>query len=343
MSLFKSYSHSTAKSKRLKKLLLSLIFVCLVGIIWVGVQVFPLNSGTSVKVSIPSGSSGTQAINLLFQSKVISSPLLFKAFAEADGVDFTAGTFVFKKHDSYLNVINVLRRPPTWQKLVIPDGWTLSQIAQAVGKLKGHSAAKFLAAANSGKIRSPYEPAGINNLQGLLYPDTYFIDPQESNKKILLTMVNKFIQQANKVGLSHSQKMVGVSPYQAVIIASIIEKEALRLQDGPKVARVIYNRLHKNMPLQIDATVHFATGNYKPLTYQDLTVSSAYNTYIHKGLPPGPISTPSLAAIEDALSPASGPWLYYVVVGKNGKEAFSVHYNQQLANSALAQKAGAGA
>ncbi len=310
---------------------------------WIGIQIFPLEPGTPVKVTIPSGASGTQAINLLFKKQVISAPLLFKAFVELDEVNFTAGTFVFRKHDSYLNVINTLKRPPTWQKLVIPDGWTLSQIAQAVAKLRGHSATRFLAVANSGKIRSPYEPVGVNNLQGLLYPDTYFIYPKESNKKILLTMVDRFVQQANKVGLANSQKVVGVSPYQAIIVASIVEKEALRLQDGPKVARVIYNRLHKNMLLQIDATVHFAIGNSKPLTYKDLTVNSPYNTYIHKGLPPGPISMPSLRAIKDALSPAPGPWLYYVVVNKNGKEAFSVHYNQQLANSTLAQKAGIGA
>src|SRR5439155_12337626 len=112
--------------------------------------------------------------------------------------------------------------------------------------------------------------------------------------------------------------------YEVVVVASMIEREAKFEEDRGKIATVMYNRLAKGMPLQIDATVEYALGTYKTrLTFDDLKVQSPYNTYLHKGLPPTPIASPGLASIEAALSPAKGSWLYYVVCDSQGHHAFT--------------------
>jgi UPF0755 protein len=115
-----------------------------------------------------------------------------------------------------------------------------------------------------------------------------------------------------------------LSPYQILTIASMVEREAKVPEDRPKIARVIYNRLAKGQPLQIDATVQYALGDGKPrLSTEDLQVDSPYNTYLHTGLPPTPIASPGEASIEAAIRPADGPWLFYVLIDGDGHHAFT--------------------
>jgi UPF0755 protein len=232
-------------------------------------------------------------------------------------------------------------RGPTSYAVVVSPGLTLAQIAQRVGVVPGHSAGHFLAVARSGEVRSPYQPQTVNSLEGLLFPATYSVTPDESDRKILAEMVRRFDRAAGQIGLDRAPSLVHVSPYQAVTVASMIEREAGLPGDRGKVATVVYNRLAKGMRLQIDATVIYALGRpVTALSLKDLQVNSPYNTYLVKGLPPTPIASPSVASLEAALHPTAGPWLYYVVVSKNGAEAFSVTYAQQLKNIALAKQRG---
>ena len=162
--------------------------------------------------------------------------------------------------------------------------------------------------------------------QSVCSPATYTVTPGETAVQLLRQMVAKEAEVAQSIDLPAAAAKVNLTPEQVLTVASIIEYEASRDQDYPKVARAIYNRLQAGMPIQSDATVSYANG----VTGQIWTTQamrdndSAYNTYQHKGLPPGPIGNPGLKTIEAALNPATGPWLYWVVVNlKTGETVFS--------------------
>jgi len=156
-------------------------------------------------------------------------------------------------------------------------------------------------------------------------------------------MVDRFDAQAARIGLAAGAQALGVTPYQVITNASIVEKEGVLAKNLGPVARVVYNRLAKDMPLQMDSTVLYALGrDGGPVTSADLRTVSPYNTYLTKGLPPTPTCFPSEASLQAALHPPAGSWLYFVVVAQDGTEAFSDTYAGQLANEALASQRGLG-
>jgi UPF0755 protein len=211
-------------------------------------------------------------------------------------------------------------------KVTIPEGSTLTQIADKIGRIRGLSAERFLAVASSGSVRSKFEPPGSNNLEGLVFPDTYFVAPGDDETKILTRMVGAFDDLATQLGAPDAQARVGVSPYDSIIVASLIEREAKVDEDRPMIARVVYNRLQRRMTLGIDATVEYALGQHKQrLTNQDLNINSPYNTRKFPGLPPTPIAAPGRKALEAALAPSPGPWLYYVLADASGRHAFATN------------------
>ena len=320
----------------------ALTLVALVGL-WLEHQINPsAHPGTAVDVTIPRGASSSEIAAVLVKDHVISSSFWFRVYLRLHGSGaFDAGVYQVREHDSYASVVKALHGPQVSHDLVIPEGFTVSQIADRVGALPGHSASAFLALAEGGTVRSPYEPAASNNLEGLLFPDTYTVTPGETDSAILNQMISRFDQEANQEGLNSAATSVGISPYQAVIVASMIEREAKISSDRPLVAEVVYNRLAKGMRLQIDATVLYALGpGHSSLTSSDLAVKSPYNTYLVTGLPPGPIANPGRAAIQAALHPVQGNYLYYVVVQADGQEAFSATLSGQEANIALARQRG---
>lgn len=320
------------------------VVVTVVGLaaVWAERQISPPGPhGPAVPVDIPPGSSTDRIADLLAARHVISQPLLFRIYVKVHGGGpFQAGYYSLPEHDSYGDVIAAMERGPLAARLTIPEGFTLAQIATRVGTLRGHTRAHFLAAAQSGAVHSPYQPAGSTDLEGLLFPDTYQVQPGESDTQILQAMVDRFDQVAQEIGLSSAPTTTGVTPYQAVIVASMIEREAKVPGDRPLVAEVVYNRLAKGMRLQVDATVLYALGGGTTLSAADLQVKSPYNTYLVTGLPPGPIAGPGKAALEAALQPAKGPYLYYVVVAADGQEAFSATLAGQEANISLARSRG---
>jgi len=319
-----------------------LSLVALAGL-WVESQINPsAHPGRVVDVTIPEGSSTDSIAGRLVADRVISSSFWFRVYLRLHGGShFDAGVYALREHDSYPAVVKALSGPEVSRALVVPEGFTVSQIAARVGALPGHSTAHFLAVADGGTVRSPLEPVGSTDLEGLLFPDTYTVTPGETDAAILGQMIARFDQVASRIGLAQAPTSVGVSPYQAVIIASLIEREAKQTGDRPRVGEVIYNRLAKGMRLQIDATVLYALGpGHTGLSAADLRVSSPYNTYLVTGLPPGPIADPGQAALEAALHPSTGDYLYYVVVQADGTEAFSATLAGQEANIALARGRG---
>jgi UPF0755 protein len=234
-------------------------------------------------------------------------------------------------------VVGILKKGPSlkFSRLTIPEGFTLKEIADKVGQLPGHSSAAFLQLAQSGAVHSSVQPVGSTNLEGLLFPDTYFIDPRDDDTAILKRMVGQFDKKA---------AAAGVATYQQVIVASLVESEGKVAADRPKIAQVIYNRLAQGIKLQIDATVIYARGGVHrengQVLFSDLEVNSPYNTYKVSGLPPTPIAAAGSAALRAAVAPAPGPWLYYVKFQTDGTHAFATTLAEQNRNVADARRRG---
>jgi UPF0755 protein len=283
--------------------------------------------GAPVPVTLPDQLGHAALASTLAKDGAITDASLFRRYLDyRDYPPVQGGRYTMHHHEGYRAALSDLGKGPlvVQNRLTIPEGYDLQQIAAAVGRLPGLSAQKFLQVAQSGAVRSPFEPAGSNNLEGLLFPDTYFVDETETEQDVLQTMVNQFDQEATDLNLVGSRTATGLTPYQTVIVASLIEEEAKLEQDRPKIARVILNRLAAGMKLQIDATVEYAEGVHKTkLLDSDLKTQSPYNTYLVSGLPPGPIASPGKASLEAALDPAAGTWLYYVLINPDGEHGFA--------------------
>jgi uncharacterized YceG family protein len=217
--------------------------------------------------------------------------------------------------------------PPVVIKTVtvtIPEGYSRAQAAQLAGEdgLRGDY--------EKASVRSPYlNPAkyggaGAKDLEGFLFPDTFELRRHAAVSDLVQLQLEDFKQRIKGVDMAYARSK-NLTTYDVLTIASMIEREAGLAGQRKLVAAVIYNRLHEGMPLGIDATTRFATGNYtQPLTESELAVDSPYNTRTHAGLPPGPIDSPGLASIEAAAHPAKADYLFYVVEpGACDKLAFS--------------------
>jgi UPF0755 protein len=317
------------------------------GAFWVKGQVSPSGGpGAAVAVDVPKGTSTSGIADLLEARHVVSSARVFKLYLKfKGGGPFEAGLYRLHEHSPMGDVVATMENGPALpaaENVTIPEGLVLEQVAQRIGKVHHLDAARFLAAAKSGDVRSKYQPPGQLSLEGLLFPDTYRIEDKEDETQVLSRMVGTFDDVAQSLGYDQAQQKVGYSPYQVIIVAALVESEAKDDADRAKIARVIYNRLDKKMPLGIDATFYFAlpldrrgTG----LRQSDLDRPGPYNTRLNTGLVPTPIALPGKASLEAALNPEPGDWLYYVL--KDARtHAFSSDYNQFLRDKRAAQQKG---
>lgn len=310
-------------------LALLVVVVAASAVFWFQRQVDPPGPpGEEVAITVARGMSTSDIADLLEREGIIASATAFRAYVRLNGAGtIEAGDYTVRRNDSLSNVLSVLEGGAAAEdpgvRLTVPEGLTLAQTAERVGQVPGRSAATFLDLAAGGSIRSAFQPETAD-LEGLVFPDTYFVLPADDETRILTRMVGSFDQVARELDIEARSALLGITPYEAVIVASMIEREARVAQDRAKVARVIYNRLERGMRLQIDATVQFALGEQKDiLLFKDLEIDSPYNTYRVDGLPPGPIAAPGRAALEAALSPAAGPWIYYVLAEADGTHAFT--------------------
>ncbi len=313
------------------------------GVYWVSTQASPSGSpGRQVIVTVHTGTGVNQLASTLASKGVIGSALAYKVWGlvhSEPGVQ--PGTYAFRTNSSFAAVNSVIGTGPNVFPLEIPAGFTVSEVAARVGQLPDHQAAAFLRLATGGTVRSPWQPAGSNNLDGLLGTGEYLVVPGESDTQLLTSMIDRFDALAKELDLNGGAAKLDLTPYQVITIASIVQKEGFITKNMGRVARVILNRLANEMPLQMDSTVLYAEGrDGGPVTSKDLRIQSPYNSYLNKGLTPTPICFPSRTALEAALHPPPGSWLFFVVVESDGTEAFADTFAQQQANEALAQQRG---
>ncbi len=344
-----------AKSTNISKRRISKIFVYVFGVL-VFLGVVGLTGGYLTYANETSGSAGGHTLTIevykgdsfsglgtrLQKLKVIKSVLFFDIYIRLhQKFVLLPGLYTMNVNDGDQRVVDVLKAGPNEFRLTVIPGMTLNQIATQVGHIPGHTSAGFLKACSTQTFISPFLVSGSHNLEGLLSPDTYFVLPDESNHQVIQEMINQTATVATRAGLKLNGSTNSLTPYQELIVASLVQREALIPSDYAKVARVIYNRLAIPMNLQFDSTVLYGLGltGGSP-TLQDLAHMTPYNTYLVSGLPPTPISAPSYAAILAAVNPAPGPWIYFVTTSANGSETFSVTYQQQLANEAIAAQKG---
>ena len=300
--------------------------------------------GREVTLQIPNGTTTSGIAKLLESNDVVPNASAFKAWVrlKSDG-NFQAGEYTFHVNSSAGQALAVLNSGPdeSVDRITIPEGYRMRQIAELVGRLPGMSTEKFIEVADSGAIRSTFQPSGSKSLEGFLFPDTYLISSSDDETTIIRRMVNQFDSVARNTGLDRAPQRVQHSPYDTLIIASMIEAEAKVDRDRGKISQVIENRLAQDMVLQIDATVLYAIDYRKQvLSNADLKVASPYNTYLNKGLPIGPISNPGRESIAAALQPEVGAWLFYVVNDASGSHAFATTGEEHARNVEAARKKG---
>lgn len=282
----------------------------------------------SVVFQVKQGETATQMGSGLAKLDVVKSAAAFTDAARTDprSTSIQVGYYRMKKKMSAKDALAVLVNPGNLiQSLVtIPEGARIRDIVADVTKHTRITKAQLTAV-----LRSPSQlglPAAAHgNPEGYLFPATYSVEPGESARTLLRQMVAKGKQVTTQLDVAQGAARLGLTTEQVLTVASILEYEANREQDYPKVARVIYNRLHRGMPLQLDSTVSYISGRSGDVwtTNAERANNSAYNTYKHTGLPPGPIGSPGEATIKAALHPASGSWLYFVPDFKNGTTHFS--------------------
>ncbi|SDT46439.1 endolytic transglycosylase MltG [Microlunatus soli] len=279
-----------------------------------------------ITVRVPDGATLTSIGVQLEKADVIKSTKAFsKAIGEFDGQPTVqAGNYKLRTQLPAATALDRLTTPEKYRirkQVQVLEGMRLSQQIATLAKQTKIPTKNYRAAL--AKPQSLGLPSYAKNKpEGFLFPDTYELTDTSSATAVLKQMTARYGQVADDINIEGRAKAMNKSPYEVVIVASIIEAEVNRDADRPKVARVLYNRLGKGMKLQLDSTVLYAVHKSGKLTTTDADRAnkSAYNTYVHAGLPPGPIAAPGKRALQAAANPTAGGWYYWVAVNPDTGE-----------------------
>jgi UPF0755 protein len=293
-----------------------------------------------VTFTVPPGATGEEVVNGLHADGVIPcggfvGNLLLRGTGKADRI--RAGSFELTTGMTLDAAMTVLTTPPPkvpTVELLIPEGFRLTQIAERVQDALDISASRFLKELESGRyVLPPYLPKGTSTPEGFLFPKTYeFVRAEVSPRVVARELLAQFGEEAERLPFDRAKEL-GVTPYEVVIIASMIEEEARVDRDRRLIAGVIYNRLRLHMALGIDATLLYDDPTPDgQLSTADLAHDSPYNTRLHAGLPPTPIASPGAAALRAALDPQETPFLFYVLCGADGHHRFARTNQEHLRN-----------
>lgn len=292
----------------------------------------------TVVVEIQEGDTSSVIGRTLEAAGVVKSTEAFVSAATADSRSRTiqVGFYQLRKEMKATEALALLIDPANLvqARVVIPEGYRKKDVVKAIVAETDITRAQVEAAlAKTKDLGLPAEANG--EVEGYLFPATYTVVPGQTASQLLRQMIAKTKQVEQDLDIATRAKALGFTPKEILTIASIIEYEASRDEDYPKIARAIYNRIDVGMPLQSDATVAYAnklTGTVWT-TIEERNNQSPYNTYVHTGLPPGPIGSPGEKTIEAALNPAEGSWLYWLVVNlRTGETRFNESYSGHLAD-----------
>jgi uncharacterized YceG family protein len=332
----------------MRRALAVFVLVLAAAVIWFCVELFQPFHGPGhgrVPVTIPPHSGARRIGDLLARKGVVASGFFFylRVTLDGDRGKLRAGTYRLKRDMSYGQALKVLTTPPPRAKVTevtIVPGETRRQL-DALLHAQGVRGSYLAATRYSPLLRlSAYgAPRSSRSLEGFLFPNTYQLRVPISIQALVADQLTEFKREFARVSLRYARSR-RLTPYDVLIIASIVEKEAASRHDRPLVASVIYNRLKEHIPLGMDSTTRYEFNDYnKPLTNSQLASRSPYNTRLHQGLPPTPISNPGLSAIEAAADPARTHYLYFVVRPGTCSSVFTSNYKQFLADSARYQRA----
>jgi UPF0755 protein len=308
---------------------------------WINQQVrVPLSARSQpVTVHIDEGESPDQLAQDLQSKRLIRNKDVFVYYLRYTGARsrLQAGDFVLDRNMNMAQITDELQNgKPSQAALQFPEGYTLQLMSQEAAKAGLGSAADYVAAASDQSWRYAFladKPAG-RDLEGFLFPDTYRLDRSATARDLVKRQLDRFDQVLTpdlraQAGQATPTRRA-VSTYDLVILASMVEREANRDKDRALVCSVYYNRLAKAMPLQVDATVLYGLGKWhEHVGATETRVDTPYNTYLHSGLPPGPIANPGLATMKACLNPQKTDYLYYFT-DRNGDMHYSADSNDIL-------------
>lgn len=328
--------------KKLVSILLILIIIAGGVYLYLPSYLSVSSNDETVEITVPKGASLNYVAELLFEEGIIKNKLWFKYKSKASGVDrsIKPGTYVFHPNITFEEMFDLLQTGTVDAPVIvtIPEGFTLYQIANRVETAGLATSEEFVEA-----TEAYFEEKGYDfdtsqlffEMEGYLYPDTYYFSEKQTVLEIVSTLARTMENVFTEEYMKKAEEM-DLSLHEVLTIASLIEREAYNDKERAAIAGVIYNRLQKNMLLQIDATVIYGIGKGQEhitrVLYAHLEDPSPFNTYKAQGLPPGPIAAPSKASITAALYPEDHDYLYYVL-GEDG-HVFSKTYNEHLNNVA---------
>jgi UPF0755 protein len=284
--------------------------------------------GASVRITIPAGASFHAVTDTLVARGLLTSRLWFRLLARARGADRSvkAGIYDLPAGAGSWQLLSALETGRVaMARFTAPEGLTLLDLADLVRDRLEIPADQFLAAARDSALRAELR-VKAPTLEGYLLPETYNLPLPVTAEALVRAMVAEFERQWLPAW-DRRLDSLGMTRNQLLALAAIVEGEARHDEERPVIAGVYSNRLRRGMPLQADPTVQYAvelaTGERKQrLLFKDLEIQSPYNTYLHSGLPPGPVNSPGIRSIGAALYPAAVPWLYFVA-GGDGYHVFS--------------------
>ena len=309
---------------------------------WVSDQMTPVGlPGADVEFVIVEGWTTNDVVAALGDVGVIDNPAMFRQWLRCPkairwlidcdpGIDysFQAGDYVLREHLSFPVAVSVLDLGPLPEEVIrvtVPEGLTIEQmIARLLRDMPLFEEEELRAALISDRLAWEHYPTDLpfRLLEGLLFPDTYQLDEATVGDELglLLRMHRQFLKVVADLDLVERAASLGLTPYEAVVVASLIEEEALLDVDRVRISRVIQNRLAAGWRLGIDASTRYAVGKTagEPLDEVDLDTVSLWNTRVIVGLPPTPIAAPGRASLEAAVAPEPGAWLYYVRTDEGG-------------------------
>jgi UPF0755 protein len=299
-------------------------------------------SGTGrVLVHVEPGDAASDIAAKLKTQGVVASSEAFTDAARDDpaSTGIQVGFYELRRRMSASSALAVLVEPSNRMRSVVtvPEGLRVDQIVDLLVKKTKFSQRQYeRVLASPGRIGLPSYARG--NAEGYLFPATYELAPDATPRSILSAMVTRYKSAVADLDIEARAKALGYSPHDLMTVASIVQAEGRLRADLPKIARVLYNRLEQDKPLQLDTTIVyiFRTRGKLFTSAEQRTSKSPYNTYLNTGLPPTPISAPGEAAIEAALTPATGSWIYFVTTNPStGETRFATSYADHLKNVEL--------